>query len=364
MSTHDPPTSKTKWISLAQEEDGLINDISVHGINAMTRCERISASNIAFTPFLILRSIWQTKSAKEFKPSEWLLQQDLDAAKGFSNRSSWKNYIRRIEEHGEAQPKFPVPDIGMFTLVHHHQTQVGRLKKKYEPNQETPKIFHPQPSNIRPRSQNSDSSNAHVHSSELRDPFDKSPLASKGGQSGRASKGLFGENKSTRSSNREDIASQMGRLNIGDAGPDHSRREDEDAQTPESHMILDPESRATVSPLAAALTPAANDEQIVNVALMLLLNATTVSCPGVYADWNSHRRAFHIRNILEARTDGYLRHEAQDTPLAIVEVKRYVRSGNPGKVQMQESAQMACWIAEHPDKGDLPIPKNSKIKER
>jgi hypothetical protein len=75
--------------------------------------------------------------------------------------------------------------------------------------------------------------------------------------------------------------------------------------------------------------PPANDEQIVNVALVLLLNAATMHfVPN--ADWTFHRRAFQIGNKksgkgFEARVDGFLRRLSDDKVMAILEVKPCVR---------------------------------------
>jgi len=89
----------------------------------------------------------------------------------------------------------------------------------------------------------------------------------------------------------------------------------------------------------------------VNIALISLLNALTIFHEDVRADWAIDRKVFHFSNLFEARTDGFLKIGREEFPLAILEVKPYVRNSNLTQVQMQESAQMASWIYDHPNFG-------------
>jgi hypothetical protein len=97
-----------------------------------------------------------------------------------------------------------------------------------------------------------------------------------------------------------------------------------------------PDSASPVSKDIMAQYPPANDEQIVNVALVLLLNAVTMHfVPN--ADWTFHRRAFQIGNKksgkgFEARVDGFLRRLSDDKVMAILEVKPCVRGKNNVRV--------------------------------
>ncbi|OCL14841.1 hypothetical protein AOQ84DRAFT_425314 [Glonium stellatum] len=103
----------------------------------------------------------------------------------------------------------------------------------------------------------------------------------------------------------------------------------------------------------SALVKAANDEQIVNTALILLLNTVTMFHPSVHADWAIDRKIFHFGDFFEARTDGLLKIAGVEVPLAIVEVKSHLREGNINQIQMQESAQMAAWLYNYPNQGLL-----------
>lgn len=97
--------------------------------------------------------------------------------------------------------------------------------------------------------------------------------------------------------------------------------------------------------LGKILYPPTKDEQIVNTALIVFLNALTIHFP-LSSKWTLHRKPF-IANFkdakFEARTDGYL-----DSPggkaRVLIEVKPVLRSLNLLAIQMQESAQMVAWI--------------------
>ncbi|KAF1989303.1 hypothetical protein K402DRAFT_269534 [Aulographum hederae CBS 113979] len=103
---------------------------------------------------------------------------------------------------------------------------------------------------------------------------------------------------------------------------------------------------------------ATEDEQIVNTALLLFLNALTIhsrSLAPIGADWTLHRRPFVLTDssklkAYEACVDGYLRTKKSPAAAsAIIEVKPFLRSGQKGDaIRMQETAQMAAWIRSEP----------------
>ena len=109
-------------------------------------------------------------------------------------------------------------------------------------------------------------------------------------------------------------------------------------------IVLSPES-----PLVA-WTKAAEDEQIVNTALLLFLNCLTMFHPQVRLhamEWTMARKVFQFE-AWQARTDGFLRGSSSGTK-AILEVKPFPRQKNIAAIQMQESAQVAAWIYQEPD---------------
>ncbi|KAH8812449.1 hypothetical protein F5884DRAFT_785402 [Xylogone sp. PMI_703] len=94
------------------------------------------------------------------------------------------------------------------------------------------------------------------------------------------------------------------------------------------------------------LYPPTRDEQIVNMALILLLNALTIHFP-IPSHWTPHGKAFiveFLKSSFEARVDGYLGEGKSEDPLAIIEVKSSIRTDHSNKVRMQEVAQMVGWI--------------------
>ncbi|KAI2626288.1 hypothetical protein GGS21DRAFT_530900 [Xylaria nigripes] len=104
---------------------------------------------------------------------------------------------------------------------------------------------------------------------------------------------------------------------------------------------------------ASILFQSTNDEQIVNTALILLLNALSMLCGDITADWTLERYRLILGNgtktIYEARVDSFLRSRT-GTMKAIVEVKPCIRSRKLAEIVMQETAQMAAWICSFPPK--------------
>ncbi|EMT64115.1 hypothetical protein FOC4_g10010601 [Fusarium odoratissimum] len=106
------------------------------------------------------------------------------------------------------------------------------------------------------------------------------------------------------------------------------------------------------------------DEQIVNTALVLFLNALTLHCDYAQGAWTIYRKTFVVKasatKVYEARVDGLLR--VKHRTCAIVEVKPLIRYGSEKtlhKIRMQETAQMAAWIAQDP-----PVLKKPNTKFR
>ncbi|KAF4989250.1 hypothetical protein F66182_16659, partial [Fusarium sp. NRRL 66182] len=119
-----------------------------------------------------------------------------------------------------------------------------------------------------------------------------------------------------------------------------SESEDEDEPTPDRPETPVPHELVNV------MYPPTKDEQIVNTALIVLLNALTIHLDSFSSKWTLHRKAFIAtfgEAAFEARTDGYLNNR-QGKPSVIVEVKPVMRSTKLSAIRMQESAQMIAWI--------------------
>ena len=119
--------------------------------------------------------------------------------------------------------------------------------------------------------------------------------------------------------------------------------------------------------------PATSDETYVNMALLVLLQALTVSMAQRGKsfdtrldfgdlDWLAdrlplklHRRhsESQVVELMEARVDGYLckrrfedgMPQFNNVPLAVVEAKACTRRAAGSAIRWQESAEMACWVS-------------------
>ncbi|EAW12024.1 uncharacterized protein ACLA_007840 [Aspergillus clavatus NRRL 1] len=120
--------------------------------------------------------------------------------------------------------------------------------------------------------------------------------------------------------------------------------EDLNSESPSPFQEISPAARE----LENVLYPPTKDEQIVNCALVIFLNALTLDLEFTNK-WTLHRKAF--KASFEARTDGYLE-DRQGNAKVIIEVKPVKRSRKLPLIQMQESAQVVAWIKSDDEKLD------------
>ncbi len=157
-------------------------------------------------------------------------------------------------------------------------------------------------------------------------------------------------------SDGQDLEGLIGNMTLDD---DVSGLETTDVKTPDmtTSGVQTPDqamsAMAFQSPeTSEILYPAAEDEQIVNTALILFLTEITLYYK-VPAKWSLHRKTFLFgkagNKAYEARVDGYLQSFHDDKIKAIVEVKPFIRDKKISDIQMQEGAQMAAWISSDPD---------------
>ena len=87
------------------------------------------------------------------------------------------------------------------------------------------------------------------------------------------------------------------------------------------------------------------DEQTVNVFLLVFLSAITAGTAPFHTRWVAERNAMIFKRNVEyvARTDGQLRND-NGRCFSLIEVKPRKR-GADISIRIQESAQMAAWIA-------------------
>ena len=243
--------------------------------------------------------------------------------------AGWARYRESFSPGFRSSGQGSFPDLGTFSLVRYYQHAVDKTKG----NMNFASKFSPIP----PRTGN-------MEAFEFRsdEPSSPSPM--------RQGKPTFVDANSL-ALKPEDL--DVALLNI--ETPARPARE----MVPPSSRIL--KVSAPASAADSALFPVTEDEQIVNTALLLFLNAVTMHFE-IDADWTLHRRAFKLgidgAKSFEARVDGYLRHRKTDRVHAIVEVKPCIRDKKITKIQMQESAQMAAWICNDP--GDYESYRKSK----
>ncbi len=109
-------------------------------------------------------------------------------------------------------------------------------------------------------------------------------------------------------------------------------------ETPIPSKLTDPEYRVV------------EDEQIVNFALSLLLDSLVEDYPSAPGYWSPYRAPFSVTDsglveFYQARVDGIYRWNGKAAVKFTIEVKSNSRAKGGVAVDMQESAQMAAWIA-------------------
>lgn len=259
-----------------------------------------SASKFGLDEFLALRTLWVEKDLGTLQLSYgdfgMTTLHAKEAADILTNHTpGWPEYLRCIQNNTARNSGDPLPtQAAGFATVFHNQQEI--LKRPSNSNDE-PKIFR-SPINLRPRG----------------------PLGTFAGQVGGG------------------IASHDTPQTPQRAVPPTVFGSPFDVQSPPYKGIPKP-------------APAA-DEQIVNIALVGLLQGLTVHQRRC-ADWTIQRKIFSCGSKFhtakfEARTDGALQRHLGQRCMAILEVKARSRAEQP-QIQMQESAQMAAWICTEPE---------------
>jgi len=301
------PSTKADWEKEAKKLGVLSTDI--HRLTKVT-----SASSIELEQFFVLRVLWRVHEVLPKLENNILdfhrgHDQDargshdgssvLDRVRGYLNGyKSWLDYLENLES-GDPSLR-GVKDIGIFTLVQYYQSRVMTAKDANSENS-TPKF---EPISRRTRSG--------LPSLERRSPL---------------------ETPSRIRQHTHEIDFDL---------------ELEDSDADESFQTLE-----HVTPASITLSIPAKDEQIVNTALVIFLNAITVlhpsfSKPSSNVEWTMKRIQITFGKWV-ARTDGYLR--CGDRIKAILEVKPFVRRKDTDGIQKQESAQMAAWVRQNPNDG-------------
>ncbi|GLB17848.1 hypothetical protein AtubIFM61612_007737 [Aspergillus tubingensis] len=303
---HKLPKNAQEWEDAMDEME--LTGKTVHG------AELASASRIEYKQFLLLRVLWVGHHATDLPKmlpgfNRWIAK----AEKMLKGYKSWDTY----------RQSFTRPDAGEgnFSIARHYQLEVTNTKDDTDLLSLATPIAHRTRSRLLNR--------------ELAKDYLETP------------------SKSTNISTVLNIEE----LRIHDPLDDSETLVletpiSEIPETPSPFQEITPDSQEPDN----VLYPPTKDEQIVNCALVIFLNALTIPFK-LANNWTLHRKAFKAifdNASFEARTDGYLddRHgEAQ----AIIEVKPVRRSMKSVPIQMQESAQMVAWIKNDCEKLPNPI---------
>jgi hypothetical protein len=309
--TTNLPRRENEWHKEVRERQ--LQGKSIHGDGSFN-----SASQMGIEQFLLLRVLFappmkQSELCTPRQRRKWLSDTAFNDAKtSLNSQDSWRRYINQAKQQLSRDDS---PDLGTYSLVQYYQSTVqGRIKSD---EYSRPKIdFTPIAQRTR-----------QALASQTPFPVTPTPL-------------------SRRKPSTDFLLSEMFQsVGIESQAP---------PSTGPSWSLSIPEMLSPVSPLrgdAAAHFQAVEDEQIVNTALILFLNALTMHCKQVQAEWTLHRRRFVLgsdgKDVYEARVDGYFR-TRQNEVRAIVEVKPFLRYRKHDAIRMQEAGQVAAWISNHP----------------
>jgi hypothetical protein len=332
----DLPNNEVEWRLLLKSEQ--IEHVSIHdGLHTN------SASGIALKQFLLLRVL--CKDARKLDPSKWLDGECLETARSRlrNGETGWGSYLdsiqnskSRFDHNGQFR------SLGTFSLVRQYQIALSEVDTQPISSARPKLEFSP----IKTRGQRAAEAAqeaARVTAKPPQTPTRPPRYPVLGNQF--ESPGLAAVDDELRNLDLTD-----------DSGLSSSVITPSTAQT--IHTVqLSPYSPATGN---AASFPTVKDEQIFNMALIVLLDALIIHFNEIKGGWSPHRHPFTVRNqtgdkVYEARVDGYLRSYKGDDVRAIVEVKpfsRYIGTSTvvANAVGMQEAAQMTAWICQYPPK--------------
>jgi hypothetical protein len=294
--------------------------------------------------FLCLKILWKRSDAGKFQLHRYVDQRAIKKAEELIKKPKCKAFFDNI-----GSKKYP--DDSIFSLVHLYMDLVFKVNAATTSFGSPKVLLTPLP--VRGRHQRErtpespltgrDSTPSDV---EMRTP--PNPAKSRRGTQRRLS---FLDREDPRMD--ADMPEMQG--NLSEASPSASHVSDSTAEGPDGLSPAHP----------SEFTPS-EDEILVNMAFVLLLNALTEPDGTMRSKgyrWLPNREAVKIFNslpasgaggtvvgnkaadkLLEARTDGCLRHTEHNLSAALVEVKPCVREQNLERIQWQEGVQMAAYI--------------------
>ena len=296
------PDTWRKWTSQANVR-GLIGK-SIHDLDSYQ-----SGSKSKYDQFLLLRAYWVSVLRENFDGhlrDKWFPQYHKAQESLSDDSYSWLEYLRSFEKNYFDQYPSSYPHLGTFSLVRRFQQVVTNLRSE----------------NV--------SGKAHYFLQSSKESSQRGP------QTNPATPTPPNRTRiTTNPGNDEPITPLLEALNL-EAPPSSSR----------SRM---PPYDAKDASEMAKIEAATGDEQTVNTALILFLEAVTMHFT-TKVRWSLVQKSFQVsakgRKRFEAGVDGVL--ECRGKTLAIVEAKPFLRVNARATIQVQETAQMACWICSEP----------------
>lgn len=294
------PINRSKWKAEASRKS-----VVSTSIYQLPPTSLASGSKVSGKQFLALRTVWKTKKASDFKPSEWGITALSPALLELSTHPSWEKYAKCLEGGWPSTtPLVPVPDLGSLSLAWYNQQKVRRAERD-----------------------------------------DSVPVGAKI---------IFTRSQNKKPAPVSSFQDRMKGLSLAENEQEQSSDGEEQGQEPSPWQFtkLSPMSPAT-SETALTIFPATKDEQMVNMCLIEFLMALSFHSKTIKAEWSIERKSFRLGqpSLYEARTDGYLGLSVEGRGLvtkAIIEVKPCIRAAAKG-IHYQETAQMAAWIFSEPD---------------
>lgn len=288
-----------------------------------------SGSKIGHDQFLLLRVLWNSGTDEALigsKGDSLLERKHYEKAKErLGEERFWKQYLTSYDT---PLGSGAFPQMGTFSLVRHHQVLCHHIEQvKIEDS--SPKI-------------SSRTRNALLGEQKL----EEQKLANLALELNLESPTLRGGSNPIRTGAAPQTPIMKGFLQR------RNHEDPEDSEDPESSARSAVIGRYSTPAQGGADSPPVKDEQIVNTALLMFLIAVTMHFD-VPADWTLHRQGFklgkHGTKGYTAKVDGYLTSPSNKQIKAIIEVKALARSKALLAIRRQESAQIAAWIASHPD---------------
>ncbi|KAJ8128154.1 hypothetical protein O1611_g5484 [Lasiodiplodia mahajangana] len=287
-----------------------------------------SASKATDPQFLLLRAIYKIKRQSELDREEWFTKSSLKSASITLRRNKpWNRFLEDIDSQDPAATRdlnpYDFRGGEIFAMVRYYQIETTRPRCRTDFLHEKIQIPIDSPIAHRTRAATLAAGN----------PEPQTPTPAPRGKS----------------YSIQELSKDFSHVDLGsDTEP-----------SPQSLRYTNP--LTPTSPISAAeakeMAESINDEQIVNTALILLLNALSMCSKKVKARWTLQRESLILGKkatpseeavkMFEARVDGIL--QSRDHKVkAIVEVKPCLRESKDTEIRMQETAQMAAWICHHP----------------